>query len=57
MIRLILILLVILGTIHFTLYYLNVNIFKYFEKENEELKSIKNELLNSLNELKNLEYN
>ena len=57
MIRLILILITILGTIHFTLYYLNFNIFKYYEKENNDLKPIKDELLNCLNELKTLEYN
>jgi hypothetical protein len=57
MIRLIFILISILGIIHFTLYYLNINIFKYFEKETVNLSETKDELLNCLNELKNLDYN
>ncbi len=57
MIRLIFILLLILGIIHFILYYLNIDVFKYFEKENIDLNISKDELLNCLNELKNLDYN
>ncbi len=57
MIRLIFILLTILGIIHFILYYLNIDIFKYFEKENIDLNNSKEDLLNCLNELKNLDYN
>ena len=57
MIRLFFILLAILGTIHFTLYYLNMDIFKCFEKEKIDLKNTKEDLLNCLNELKNLDYN
>jgi hypothetical protein len=47
----------ILGIIHFVLYYLNIDVFKYFEKDNIDLNNSKNELLNCLNELKNLDYN
>jgi hypothetical protein len=57
MFRLVFILITILGIIHMTLYYLNIDTFKYFEKEKVDLADTKNDLLNCLNELKNLEYN
>jgi hypothetical protein len=57
MLRLILILITILGMIHFTLYYLNIDTFKYFDKEKTDLSETKTELLNCLNELKQLDYN
>ncbi len=57
MFRLILILITILGIIHLTLYYLNIDTFKYFEKENVSLTETKDDLLNCLNELKSLDYN